>query len=248
MGERLIQNDTLHDGRLCQLFAIYISDAVMDWGSGLLNPPSIHDHGGGEVGSAAAGDLMGSRSRSETLEHHMAVHESMLRILEGGWQRSDNLESVPFPQPDRGFIGGDHQIELHAGITELQRDLLRVFAHPGCDAFAAGPGGNHISAIADVAALAGLIRFDIIGSRHYALLLADESGLRGIDPRRVCLFLGDVPRIHLGAPFPKDRFKEPPRSLPIAAFVRPYHRERAKASHRGIPRQEEVIQAPARRP
>ncbi len=101
---------------------------------------------------------------AQVLEHHQRVHVAGGRVLVGGGEAAEGLETAAFPQRDRAQIGGDDEVELDGAVAARAGMGEGVPAHGAGDAAAGGVGGGHVAAIGDMGAAAGLVGADVVGA------------------------------------------------------------------------------------
>ncbi len=58
------------------------------------------------------------------------------------------------------------ELKLHRLVTQLNGHLLGVLAHVRGHAFAPCLGGNHVAAVANMAARTGIVGFDVVGAQN----------------------------------------------------------------------------------
>jgi len=76
--------------------------------------------------------LLGSSWRVfQPLVHDEGVDETVLRVIEGFGQYSDDLEAEGLPKTHGTFIARCYKVELHRPVSELSGHVQGVTAHLG---------------------------------------------------------------------------------------------------------------------
>ncbi len=84
---------------------------------------------------------------------------------------------------------------------------LGVLAHGRGDALASGRFGDHVAAVADVVAEAGLVGFDVVGTEDLAVSFGDVGGLGIVNPVVDGVGLSAAGVVGIGVAWTDDREK-----------------------------------------
>ena len=76
--------------------------------------------------------------RFQPLVHDQRINVAFGWMTERFWQAPHGREAKLVPKPDRPFIAGRDEIELHGLVPKLPCDRLRVLAHRRLDSPSSG--------------------------------------------------------------------------------------------------------------
>lgn len=106
------------------------------------------------------------------------------------WQSAYGCKTELVPKLDGAFIGRSNEIELHCFVSERSGNFLGMLAHDAGHSAPSRGGSDHVAAIADMIARAGLVGFDEIRSENSPMLFEYEGFSWRIEPNLLRLFYG----------------------------------------------------------
>lgn len=105
----------------------------------------------------------------------MQAYESVLWVVEGRGDGSDDNEPERFPQLDGGPVRLDHRVELHAGVAGGPSPRKHVLAQRSSDASALISRINHERCGRDVRAASRPVRAHLRGAQDVSTLDRDDG-------------------------------------------------------------------------
>ena len=106
-----------------------------------------------------------------------SIHQAVIRMIEGFWQRADDFKAMFLPEMHRYFIGRDDGIELHGLEAKCHRLLLQVVAHRRGNTVSPGVSRDDIvAAVTDMRSRSLLIRFEVIGPENALVSIFCDIG------------------------------------------------------------------------
>ena len=150
------------------------------------------------------------------LEHDEGIHIPLSGMPERPGKRADDGEPELPPKPHRPLVGGNDEVELHRAKAQGGGDFLRMAAHGRSRPQAAGRRAHDVAAIADMAALAGLIGLEVVGADHPSAGIGTDEGLcRKLHPGMPRLLRRDVLRVAVGFARAENGFENGPDVRPV---------------------------------
>src|ERR1700730_7757419 len=89
------------------------------------------------------------------------------------WQRPDNPKSKLLPQPDGGFIAGNHVVKLHGAKAQPARRAQAMLGHDAAHSHPSSRRRDHKGGVRHVRTWAGLIGSQEVGASDGVISFGD---------------------------------------------------------------------------